>query len=284
MSVVSCPWCLPTERFGLCLFFKDPLGSYRLQLQLPLDWIPFLEENQIQHSQLLQPSDHRGGLHWIHSSMSVFPLYWGHFWKGSHLWAQVPSQSKGGNSTRRQDSLFLACDQIVLKKFSLESLEILSLENLSPMYCRSMTSLPGPHCATASRLFAEGNFCWGLRCRTVPFGRHGSLLVGPISLLSVQSYLYVWCFVKSDAESQMGKGLCRVLGRNSAKREREMKLFEECEQYSQNSSLMSFEILIKNSSNMRPEITETSPSCYFNLFKVSLQWSSKIALSCTHTT
>lgn len=212
--------------------------------------------------------DHRGGLHWIHSSMSTFSLYWSHFWKGSHLWAQVPSQSKGDNNTRRQGSLFLPFEQIVLKKLSLESLEILSLENLSPMCCRSMTFLQGPHCATASSLFAEGNFFWGLSDRTVPFSCHDSFLVGPSSLLSVRIYVYVWCSVKSDGESQSGKGLRWVLGRNSANRERVIKVFEGDERYSQNSSLMSFEILIHNSSNTRSEVTQTSPPCYFNPFKV----------------
>lgn len=152
------------------------------------------------------------------------------------------------------------------------------------MYCRSMTFLPGPHCATASSLFAEGNFCRGLRCRTVPFSCHDYLLMSLTSLLGVQIYAYIWFFIKSNEESQTGKGLCWVLGRNSAKREREIKMFEGYEQYSQNSSLMSFEMLIKNSRNMRPEITKTSPSCYFNLFKVSLQLSLKIALNCTHMT
>jgi len=89
----------------------------------------------------------------------MLSLYWGHFWKGSHLWAQVASQSKGDSSTSRQDRLFLALDELVLKKFPLESSEILSLENLSATYCRRMTFLPGPHCATASSLFAEGNIC-----------------------------------------------------------------------------------------------------------------------------
>lgn len=166
--------------------------------------------------------------------MSRFSVYWGHFWKGPHLWVQVPSQSKGDHITRGQDSLFLAFDQIVLRKLSLEGLEILSLE-------KSITHVPqkpGPHCATASSLFAEGSFCWGLTCRTVPFSCHDSLLVGPMSLLDMQIYVYIWCFVKSDAESLTGEGLCWVLGRNSAKREREVKMLEEYEQYSQNSSFI----------------------------------------------
>lgn len=82
-------------------------------------WIPLLEINQIQHSNLFQPLDHCGDLPWIHSNMWMFSLYCGHFWKGSHSWAQVPSQSKHDNCTRRQDSLFLAFDQIVLNKLFL---------------------------------------------------------------------------------------------------------------------------------------------------------------------
>lgn len=92
----------------------------------------------------------------------------------------------------------MAFDQIVLKK-------IISWEFSNTQPWRSITQilqmLDLPARTSLYDFFQP--VCRGkLLLQTVLLSCHGSLLVCPTSLLSVQKHVYVWRFVKSDAESQ----------------------------------------------------------------------------------
>lgn len=186
LSVVSCHSCMPPERFGLYLLCKDPLCSYRLQKDLVSLRLTRFSILTSPPQACLPVPDHHGGLLWIDSRMSMFSLHWGHFWKGSHVMFLSLKVT-----TAQEDRI--AYSWLFFSHYPQKILpwEILSLENLSAMYCRGTIFLPGAHTVAASSLLAEGSFCCGCRCRTAPFSCHGSLLVSLISFHGGR-YMFVY--------------------------------------------------------------------------------------------